>query len=799
MSLIAVAAAATAAQLAQAYVGSKIMLAPIAVLTAVASVAWLMPPSGRRKVGGGPRPLGEGRATPATIALAIACALACTRVPSPSTASENVIALIGAEPASKREWRIEARVTDVAPSGRGGARWLVDAVAVEDPEPRALHGRIQLYLRAHVPAIVVGQRVRFRARPRRITPFGNPGELDWVGWNARRGAFVSAFVWDGREVEVLAVEASTLAERVGVLRARINEAATADGGRAGALVAALITGERMLLPSPDSRAVTASGLAHVLAISGLNLSLVGGGVFWLVHRALLETRLARAGIDVARGAALAGVLATLAYTAISGGGVSVARAALMAVIASGAVWQGRHGSGGAALATAALAIALAMPGVAREAGFQLSFVAVVAILAYGAALGRRRRAPSLLRTSIELSLLCWAVSTPIVAQHFGRIAVYGALATLVTAPLATVIVACGLAGAATLAAGVSAFGDPLFAVASWSAEWLLRLAHAFAALPAAELQVVAPGPVATAAAVAAPFSLLVEGRKRTFLAVASAGIAVVATGLAVHERYRTDTLDVYFLAVGQGDSTVVRLPGGRIAVVDAGPPGRGAMVVAPFLRRAQVRRIDYLVVTHAQDDHAGGMAELLDEVEVGELWTSAGDCDVASFAALREKARALGIANIEVGASELPARSGEGWRLATLWPREPTGACDDNDRSVVVAVEFAGRRVLLGGDIEARAEAALVAAVGSPGLDADVLNAPHHGSATSSSPPFVTATSPAVVVASTGQGNRYGFPQRQTRERYLAAGARFLTTAADGAVHVRIDDHGSLDVRTTLR
>jgi competence protein ComEC len=144
-------------------------------------------------------------------------------------------------------------------------------------------------------------------------------------------------------------------------------------------------------------------------------------------------------------------------------------------------------------------------------------------------------------------------------------------------------------------------------------------------------------------------------------------------------------------------------------------------------------------------------------------------------------------------------RAGQRWRLSALWPRDAVGECDDNDRSVVVSVEFAGRRVLLGGDIEARAEAALVGAVGREALAADVVSAPHHGSRTSSSPPFVAATSPRVVVASAGQGNRYGFPTAETRERYRRIGARFLTTAVDGAVRVRIDALGGVDVRTRAR
>jgi len=319
-------------------------------------------------------------------------------------------------------------------------------------------------------------------------------------------------------------------------------------------------------------------------------------------------------------------------------------------------------------------------------------------------------------------------------------------------------------------------------------------------MPAAELRVVEPGPVAAAAGAILPLSLLLQRPNRRVLAVFTLVVLLSAGLVATHDRYRSDRLDVHFLSVGQGDSSVVHLPGGRIAVIDAGLPGRGTMVVVPFLRRERVARIDYLVVTHAQDDHAGGIPELLEELEVGELWTPAGGCAVASFAALRTAAQRRGAALVEVGGgAELPVRVGEGWRLAALWPRDALGDCDDNNRSVVISVEYAGRRVLLGGDIEARAEAALVGGLGGDALDADVLSAPHHGSRTSSSPSFVATTSPMLVVASAGRGNRYGFPRSETRDRYREAGARFLTTAIDGAVRVRIDDRGGVEVRTGAR
>ncbi len=736
---------------------------------------------------------------PLALVASLVASFAATRPLGVPTDVDHVAQLAAGEHAA-RSYAVEARVLDVVPSAHGGARWLVATTAHGDASRAPLHGRALVYVRTNAPAVAIGTRVALASRFRPIRGFGNPGELDWPGWNARRGVFVSAYIWDGGDVAVLASESSGVRDRLAALRARVTQAATDGYGRGGVLVAALVTGERRLLSDEDTDAMTAAGLAHVLAISGLNLSLVGGAVTLIIARLLLRTRAAHAGFDTMRIAVLAGLVATLGYAAISGGGVSVARATMMAAVVAASLWHGRSDRAGTGLAGAALALSLAMPGIAREAGFQLSFAAVAAILVYGlrptpSTVSSKARA---LGAALEISILCWAVSTPIVAQHFGRDALYGATATLATAPLAGGIVGLGLAGAALVAVGAEALAQIAFAPAAYLAVLLHDASAWIAALPFAEIKVVSPGPLLAATLSLLPCAVLL---RREFARPLAVGLLATSLALilhAYHARYAAGSLDVHFLSVGQGDAAVARLPGGYVVVVDGGPLGRGAMVLAPYLRRLHIARVDTWIITHAQDDHYGGVGEVLDDVEVGELWSPSGECDVAAFAELRRHASDRGAKWLEIGEEPLPERSGPGWRLAVLWPDGGSGRCNENDRSVVSAIEYAGQRVLLAGDVEARAEQALVLAHGGR-LDADVIAAPHHGSRTSSTAAFVHATSPSWVVASAGQGNRYGFPRPETLARYRAAGAVFLTTAEVGAVQVRIADGEPPVVRVGAR
>jgi competence protein ComEC len=247
-----------------------------------------------------------------------------------------------------------------------------------------------------------------------------------------------------------------------------------------------------------------------------------------------------------------------------------------------------------------------------------------------------------------------------------------------------------------------------------------------------------------------------------------------------HGEFRIAILDV-----GQGLAAVVRTQE-RVLLYDTGPRfgaemSAGAAVILPYLMQAGISRIDMLVLSHGDSDHAGGLEDVL---------------------------RGIPVAGILAGMpATVPARgvhgcaAGQHWRwdgvdFEVLHPRS-NGNERDNDRSCVLRIRNGARAALITGDIEARSEAALLAASGDR-LGAQVLVAPHHGSGTSSSAAFIAAVRPDIAIFSAGYRNRFGFPKQDIIARYQRHGARILDTARSGAIDIRLHRAG-ISIRTHRR
>ncbi len=717
------------------------------------------------------------------VALALIAVLAARDLPLPR-GPDHVVALLDEHGRSAAKLRIYAEVLRAAAPGAGPARLIVGALGL-GAERRPLHGSIRLSIAKGRRNWKLGDRMVFSSSLRRLSNLGNPGEFDFAGWNARRGIWVSAFVWDGDDIEPIASAAGW------VTRARraVSAAALRAEGRGAGLVAALISGDRSGLDADSVAAVRDAGLSHVLAISGLHTGIVVGCILGLCRRLLLRTRLARSGYDTLRAAACAAAAALALYVALSGGGIAVTRSAIMAAAFLVLLWRGHGGDGFRAMAWAALALSFARPGIAREAGFQLSFAAVAAILLCMPLVARacqeQSRGLRLAITACTLSLVCWWVTTPIVAHYFYRISIPALAVNVVAAPLVAVTVLLGLC-AASLLWVLPLLAALLFELAAAVASLVLLVADAAASLPGAGLAVVDPGWPLVVTLSAAPMVLALAWRWRVRVAFGLVCVTVALAAGAAFARYRSDRMDVYFVAVGQGDASVLRLPGGAVMVIDGGPPGRGRSALAPLLRRLQIATIDYMVVTHAQSDHWGGLAELTREFRLGELWQAAGGCEASAY---KRFVAGLESAGLRVSAKIRSSMGGpEGWRIRVLSPAAAVGDCGDNDHSLVLVVEFAGIRLLFAGDIERRGEARLLASGQS--LAARVLKVPHHGSRSSSSMAFVEAVRPSIAVASVGFLNRYGFPDPEVARRYSAVGARLFRSDRDGAVHLVVDATG---------
>jgi competence protein ComEC len=252
--------------------------------------------------------------------------------------------------------------------------------------------------------------------------------------------------------------------------------------------------------------------------------------------------------------------------------------------------------------------------------------------------------------------------------------------------------------------------------------------------------------------------------------------ALAALGLRLAP---TGRLTLTFLAVGQGDAALVRWPDGRSWLVDAGPEERE---VLEWLRRAGLRSLDVVAATHPHPDHIGGLPAVLAEVPVAEFWVPRrAHPGEETFAALLDIASQRGVVVRDAGDPAVPALHPlPGWRSAPG---------DANEDSLALWLAYGQHRFLLAGDVEARAEAALVTRVGP----VDLLKVPHHGSRTSSGAALLQALRPRLAVLSCGPGNTFGHPHPEVLARY--AGTRLLRTDVDGTVEV-VSDGLTLRVRT---
>ncbi|HEX8950220.1 MAG TPA: DNA internalization-related competence protein ComEC/Rec2, partial [Polyangia bacterium] len=580
-------------------------------------------------------------------------------------------------------------------------------------------------------------------------------------------------------------------------------------GDARALVESLVLGDRGDVPRALDDAFRSAGVSHVLSVSGLHLAIAAFLFYVGLRRALVCVPALAATRPVQRWAATAALPAVWAYTMLTGAQVATVRSCIVAFAWLGAVAVRRRTTAAQALAIAALAILCASPLELFDPSFQLSFAA-----AAGTSFLARRWSPGgaggrwwlrLGRWGLRLcaaSAAAIVATAPIGAWHFAQLAPAGIVSNLVVVPLAELgVVPVGLAGCVAASAQLPGAGA-LVHVAGWLAQalggftvWFARVAPAW--------RVPAPNVVEIVAWYVALAVVAARGRRALRVVAACALVLVASAAWRVWSRASSETLTATFLDVGQGDACVVELPHGRVLVVDGGGSfdptfDPGQQVIAPFLWRRGIRRIDLLVLSHPHPDHANGLPTLVEQFPVGELWTNGQPTEQPGTVALLAAAARR---QVSVGAPR-PIELG-GATLRPLWPYDDGGelavdpARGENDNSLVVAVGWRGRSLLFAGDLEAEGEAALLARAGPP-VAADVVKVPHHGSKTSSTAEFVAATHPSIAVISVGERNRWGFPNPGVTARWRDAGARVWRTDRDGGVTVTVDKRGRVAAEGSL-
>ena len=547
-----------------------------------------------------------------------------------------------------------------------------------------------------------------------------------------------------------------------------------------ALVPALVLGDTSALTPELQAAFETTGLTHLTAVSGANLTL------------LLAFLLLAARWSGVRGWALrvVGLAAVLVFVALCRTEPSVLRAAAMGLVALAALGSGSRRAGLRNLAVAMVVLLLVDPYLARSWGFALSVLASGGIIwwarPWADVLGRWT--PRLVAETVALPLAAHLATVPVVAVLSGTVSVVGLLANAVAGPLVgpATVLGFAAAGASLVSPGLAsvlAFG------AAWSAQVIIWVARCGAELPGAAVTwpptPLAVGLLAAACLASALLVPVVLGRPWLTLALA---VLMVVSLLWAPAQPGWPPRDWRFVVcdVGQGDGLALRAGRGVAVVVDTGPD---PVAMDRCLDGLGVRAVPLLVLSHFHADHADGLAGIFEGRTVGQMWVSplaspAGEVRAAQALARRER--------VPVGAptSGTRARVGD-VALTVLGPVTAAGPAttragegeqsEENDASLVLMAEVGGLRVLLTGDVEPAGQRALLRA--GADLRAQVLKAPHHGSARQE-PAFFAATGATVAVASAGRDNDYGHPAPRMIQLARSLGMTVLRTDQQGAVAI---------------
>jgi competence protein ComEC len=573
------------------------------------------------------------------------------------------------------------------------------------------------------------------------------------------------------------------------VRSALRESVTGLPADRRALVPALVDGDDTDLDPALDDDFRTTGLTHLLAVSGTNLTLVVGFVLtvarWVGLRGRWRYPLGAAGIA--------------GFVLLARPEPSVLRAAAMGAVALVGMGAGATDRGTRALGVATLVLLLLDPGLATTAGFALSVLATAGILLLAPAWrdALARWLPRWVAEAVAVPGAAQLACTPLVAAIAGQVSLVAVAANLLAAPAVGPATVLGLIGGLLTLARVPG-GHLVGAAAGWCVAWIIEIAERGAALPTAAVSwgtgVLALAGLTLICVVVAVAAPRVLGRRSTGLACCALMLAAVLVRVPTPGWPPSGWLMVA-CDVGQGDGLVLDTGIPHTAVVvDAGPDPRPMKACLDGLG---IRTVPLVVLTHFHADHVDGLAGVLAGRKVGVVWVTRLRDPPEGVSLVRRVTLAAKVPT-EMAPYAVTRRIGD-LSLEPVWPLpgSPTIGPGDgstaNNASVVLLARIRGIRFFLGGDIEPEGQQQLASAL--PGLRVDVLKVPHHGSRYQDLP-FLRSLRARLALISVGAHNDYGHPAPETISGLAVTGERVLRTDRDGSIAV-VERDGRLSAVTT--
>ncbi len=665
-----------------------------------------------------------------------------------------------------------------------------------------------------------GDHLEMKIKLRRPKQFQNKGVFQYADYRERTGWSGVANLSNLDRIEKVGEGGNPVLKHIFRWRDEIRRRILKAFKRpAGALLMALVIGETGYLPDKVREDFSASGTAHLLAVSGAHLAFVSLFIFGLVRFLLLrlpEAILLRLTLwkIPSQWAALLTAVAAVFYTFLAGAKIGTLRALTMILLYLLSIWMGRSRDAKTALALAALLIIFFEPRAVFEISFQLSFLSVLFILLIlgwkkerdgadahdipeaGASFYRRAVAgPGSLMMHSTIGAILGTL--PLTLYYFHQFSWIGLISNLLVLPLVGwFIVPIGLLSA--LAALFFSEGFPLAEVHEPLLSYFYDLISFFAELPGAGFHFASP-PLWLVVLYYTLFLTIILLKKPKFLFsifLLSFGMLFFVRG---GMRMSPAHLRVTFLDVAQGDATLIEFANGKTMLIDGGTETAGKFAIAPYLWERGIGTIDILVATHPQFDHMGGLPYLMRTFKVGEVWSNGRGNKADHYQNFSRALRAKGLKHLIVNNRTAP-KTIDVCALFFLNPGEKDLHLQmkPNDNSIVLRLSCPTMKektlgFLFTGDIEAETEQNLVEEY--PDLKSSILKVPHHGSRSSSSLRFITAVSPEIAIISAGRKNRYRHPHPSVLNVYDQLGAKLYRSDRDGAISFELEQkYGNPDL-----
>ena len=663
----------------------------------------------------------------------------------------------------------------------------------------------------------IGTRIRFPSYLKPFNNFKNPGAYNYELSMRLNKISCNASVSDGRYIVPMGRgNPGFLIETAEYIRKPVRDfLAERLAPKDYALYSALLLGERESISDELREPFNATGMGHVLAVSGLHIGIIAWLSFFICRRLLTLSEKLVIRYDIKKIAALITCIPVIAYTGLSGFQISGQRAMIMALMYLFSIVLGKERDIWSTLIFSALIILAIDPLAIESISFQLTFLAVIGILWLTPSIHNifpdfsiLSRQKGILKygyiyiTGIfSASLSATIFLLPVTIYYFYRVSSVSVFANLVIIPLlGLIILPSGMF--ALMALTISPLiAEIILKIGVAGIRIMMQIIEYLADLPWASFWMVTPGLSEILLFYCLLFCIMFFRKWRwvKYGMIVTVLMTVADISYWVYDANLNQNLRVYFIDVGQGNSALIQFPGQKRMLIDgggfrSGTFDTGKSVVAPFLFRKKILHIDYVVLSHPHPDHLNGLRFIASEFNPSQFWYNGDSAKSDEFNDL------MGIVESE----RIPVLTPDdlahgmiisGVRVECLNPYNkaaisPPNMIDNrevNNRSLVLKISYKGKSVMFPGDIEAETESRLVKNFGR-NLKSDVLLVPHHGSKYSSTTSFIQMVDPELCVISSGKDNSFGFPNPETINKLKIASPEIFRIDQKGAVRIEIGE-----------